>query len=165
MVNRTFLLHFSHIRQHVIPTCDFFIFYPVGKEIRDRFSGAVEAFSRRNISSASPHHSRHRTYEDLASPKDVVNFYIFNRNYLDICSFSSFFFSFRNPLSFWQSLFCVWKSSLMVIWTLIPFSHKILYFIALWIFTASFYRVLPRLELMPWLFYFSLDKSSFNLFL
>ncbi|XP_059433562.1 casein kinase 1-like protein 6 [Corylus avellana] len=43
----------------------------VGKEIRDRFSGAVEAFSRRNVSSPSPHHSKHRTYEDFASPKDV----------------------------------------------------------------------------------------------
>lgn len=41
----------------------------VGKEIRDRFSGAVEAFSRRNIPSASPRdYSRHRSYEDLASP-------------------------------------------------------------------------------------------------
>ncbi|GMY06295.1 Casein kinase I isoform delta-like [Fagus crenata] len=44
----------------------------VGKEIQDRFSGAVEVFSRRNTSGTSPHdHSKHRTYEDLAPSKDV----------------------------------------------------------------------------------------------
>ncbi|KAB1223772.1 Casein kinase I isoform delta-like [Morella rubra] len=44
----------------------------VGKEIRERFSGAVEAFSRRNTSGTSPRdHSKHRTYEDSALPKDV----------------------------------------------------------------------------------------------
>ncbi|XP_030934318.1 casein kinase 1-like protein 6 [Quercus robur] len=40
----------------------------VGKEIRDKFSGAVEAFSRRG---PSPHHAKHRTHEDLSSSKEV----------------------------------------------------------------------------------------------
>ncbi|XP_057423308.1 casein kinase 1-like protein 10 [Lotus japonicus] len=45
----------------------------VGKEIREKFSGAVEAFSRRNHTSASPHvdHARHRTYEDVPVHKDL----------------------------------------------------------------------------------------------
>ncbi|XP_009612125.1 casein kinase 1-like isoform X1 [Nicotiana tabacum] len=45
----------------------------VGQDIRDRFSGAVEAFSRRNTSAAGRHgeHSRHRTSEDVPSSKDV----------------------------------------------------------------------------------------------
>ncbi|CAK9323555.1 unnamed protein product [Citrullus colocynthis] len=44
----------------------------VGKEIRERFSGAVEAFSRRNISSSSPHvdHSKQKAYEDLHPDND-----------------------------------------------------------------------------------------------
>ncbi|KAH7577692.1 hypothetical protein JRO89_XS01G0285700 [Xanthoceras sorbifolium] len=44
----------------------------VGKEIRDRFSGAVEAFSRKNTT-GTPHrdHSRHRTSEDGPSSKHV----------------------------------------------------------------------------------------------
>ncbi|XP_027156597.1 casein kinase 1-like protein 10 [Coffea eugenioides] len=44
----------------------------VGQDIRDRFSGAVEAFSRRNASSAGRHaeHSRHRS-DDIPSSKDV----------------------------------------------------------------------------------------------
>ncbi|KAK9281370.1 hypothetical protein L1049_004270 [Liquidambar formosana] len=46
----------------------------VGQEIRDRFSGAVEAFSRRNASGAGLHgdHSKRRTPEDLPSSKDVL---------------------------------------------------------------------------------------------
>ncbi|KAF3436130.1 hypothetical protein FNV43_RR23222 [Rhamnella rubrinervis] len=45
----------------------------VGKEIRDRFSGAVEAFSRRQGSGSSPHHDRfrQRSFEDVPSSKDV----------------------------------------------------------------------------------------------
>ncbi|CAI9107600.1 OLC1v1006991C1 [Oldenlandia corymbosa var. corymbosa] len=45
----------------------------VGQDIRDRFSGAVEAFSRRNATSSGRHgeHSRHRTSEDVPSSKDV----------------------------------------------------------------------------------------------
>ncbi|KAK2984597.1 hypothetical protein RJ640_029103, partial [Escallonia rubra] len=45
----------------------------VGQDIRDRFSGAVEAFSRRNASGPGQHgeHHRHRTSEDLPSSKDV----------------------------------------------------------------------------------------------
>lgn len=48
-------------------------FTPVGQDIRDRFSGAVEAFSRRNASSSARHgeHTRHRS-EDVPSSKDVV---------------------------------------------------------------------------------------------
>ncbi|KAJ0110534.1 casein kinase 1-like protein 6 isoform X1 [Pistacia vera] len=44
----------------------------VGKEIRDRFSGAVEAFSRKNTS-GTPHreHTRHKTSEDIPSSKHV----------------------------------------------------------------------------------------------
>lgn len=48
--------------------------YTVGKEVRDRFSGAIEAFARRN---ASPRHhgdhSRHRASDGVPSSKDVVN--------------------------------------------------------------------------------------------
>ncbi|KAH0663581.1 hypothetical protein KY290_029511 [Solanum tuberosum] len=45
----------------------------VGQDIRDRFTGAVEAFSRRNTSAAGRHgeHSRQRTSEDISSSKDV----------------------------------------------------------------------------------------------
>ncbi|CAI9761389.1 unnamed protein product [Fraxinus pennsylvanica] len=44
----------------------------VGQDIRDRFSGAVEAFSRKNNSGSGWHgeHSRHRT-SDVPSSKDV----------------------------------------------------------------------------------------------
>ncbi|KAL2507822.1 casein kinase I-like 6 [Forsythia ovata] len=44
----------------------------VGQDIRDRFSGAVEAFSRKNTSGSGWHgeHSRHRT-SDVPSSKDV----------------------------------------------------------------------------------------------
>ncbi|KAL3849980.1 hypothetical protein ACJIZ3_011862 [Penstemon smallii] len=43
-------------------------------DIRDRFSGAVEAFSRRNVSASGRHgeHSKHRTSEDVPSSKDVL---------------------------------------------------------------------------------------------
>ncbi|KAK8658611.1 hypothetical protein V6N13_036814 [Hibiscus sabdariffa] len=43
----------------------------VGREIRDRFSGAVEAFSKGNISSTSPHldHPRRKTLDDVALTK------------------------------------------------------------------------------------------------
>ncbi|EEF33572.1 casein kinase, putative [Ricinus communis] len=45
----------------------------VGQEIRDRFSGAVEAFARRNGSGHALHgdHSRHRSSDDVPSSKDV----------------------------------------------------------------------------------------------
>ncbi|KAJ4899285.1 casein kinase I-like 6 [Raphanus sativus] len=48
----------------------------VGREIRDRFSGAVEAFARRNATGATPHQSqtKHRTVDDVPSPmKPSVN--------------------------------------------------------------------------------------------
>ncbi|KAI4345816.1 hypothetical protein L6164_012908 [Bauhinia variegata] len=45
----------------------------VGQEIRDRFSGAVEAFARKNGSGLGLHgdHSRHRASDDVPSSKDV----------------------------------------------------------------------------------------------
>nr|DAD36814.1 TPA_asm: hypothetical protein HUJ06_007455 [Nelumbo nucifera] len=45
----------------------------VGQEIRDRFSGAVEAFARRNSSGIGIHgdHSKHKVLEDAPSSKDV----------------------------------------------------------------------------------------------
>ncbi|RDX68651.1 Casein kinase 1-like protein 6, partial [Mucuna pruriens] len=45
----------------------------IGKEIREKFSGAVEAFSRRNPA-ASPgprDHNKHRSYEDVPAQKDL----------------------------------------------------------------------------------------------
>lgn len=47
----------------------------MGQEIRDRFSGAVEAFARRNGSGHALHgdHSRHRSSDDVPSSKDVVS--------------------------------------------------------------------------------------------
>ncbi|GFZ17689.1 casein kinase I [Actinidia rufa] len=45
----------------------------VGQEIREKFSGAVEVFSRRHASRSGRHgdHSKHRTTEDVPSSKDV----------------------------------------------------------------------------------------------
>ncbi|XP_011091295.1 casein kinase 1-like protein 11 isoform X2 [Sesamum indicum] len=46
---------------------------PVKQEVRDRFSGAVEAFARRNSSGPGLHgdHLRHKSSEDVPSSKDV----------------------------------------------------------------------------------------------
>ncbi|XP_073309754.1 casein kinase 1-like protein 6 isoform X2 [Primulina huaijiensis] len=46
----------------------------VGQDLRDKFSGAVEAFSRRNSSGLARHgdHLRHRTSDDMPSSKDVL---------------------------------------------------------------------------------------------
>lgn len=46
-----------------------------GKETREKFSGALEAFSRRNPSSSSPHGdlNKNRNFEDVPSHRDVVN--------------------------------------------------------------------------------------------
>ena len=51
------------------------VFCPVGQEIRDRFSGAVEAFARKNSSGHAMHgdRSRHRSSDDMPSSKDVVS--------------------------------------------------------------------------------------------
>ncbi|XP_009800529.1 uncharacterized protein LOC107807697 [Nicotiana tabacum] len=45
----------------------------VGQDIRDRFSGAVGAFTRRNASGSGRHdeYSRHKTSDDIPSSKDV----------------------------------------------------------------------------------------------
>ena len=51
------------------------MFCLVGQEIRDRFSGAVEAFTRRNNSSSGLHadHSKNKSPEDAAAlPKEGV---------------------------------------------------------------------------------------------
>ncbi|XP_019444442.1 PREDICTED: casein kinase 1-like protein 6 isoform X3 [Lupinus angustifolius] len=47
----------------------------VGKEIREKFSGAVEAFSRRNPTGSSPRddHTKHRTSDEVAVRKDVYH--------------------------------------------------------------------------------------------
>lgn len=57
-------LIFEHITYYLLV-----LFVEVGKEIRERLSGAVEAFSRRNISSSSPHvdHSKQKTCEDVVN--------------------------------------------------------------------------------------------------
>lgn len=47
----------------------FCCFVPAKYDFRDRFSGAVEAFSRRNTTSTG----RHRTSEEVPSSKDVVS--------------------------------------------------------------------------------------------
>ncbi|KAI3469785.1 hypothetical protein Pfo_026448 [Paulownia fortunei] len=46
---------------------------PVRQEGRDRFSGAVEAFARRNGAGLHGDHSRHRSSEEVPSSKDVQN--------------------------------------------------------------------------------------------
>ncbi|KAK7393381.1 hypothetical protein VNO78_21934 [Psophocarpus tetragonolobus] len=45
----------------------------VGKEIREKFSGAVEVLSRRNPANSSPHvdHTKHRSFEDVPVQKDL----------------------------------------------------------------------------------------------
>ncbi|KAE8699530.1 Casein kinase I isoform epsilon [Hibiscus syriacus] len=47
----------------------------VGREVRDRLTGATEAFSKRNVSSTSPHldHHRNKTAEDVTLSKHVLN--------------------------------------------------------------------------------------------
>lgn len=57
------------------------LFHLVGQDIREKFSGAVEAFSRRNTSAHGRHgeQSRHRSSEKVPSSKDVV---IILRNHL-----------------------------------------------------------------------------------
>lgn len=50
------------------------MFLAVAQDFRDRFSGAVEAFSRRNSSGHGyGDHSRHRLTDDAPSSKDVVS--------------------------------------------------------------------------------------------
>ncbi|XP_023748754.1 casein kinase 1-like protein 10 [Lactuca sativa] len=46
---------------------------PVRAEVRDRYSGAVEAFARRNVSGSGLHgeHSRHRSSEHATSSKEM----------------------------------------------------------------------------------------------
>lgn len=52
-------------------------FLSVGKEIREKFSGAVEVFSWRNPANASPRgdHTKHRSFEDAPVHKDLVIFF------------------------------------------------------------------------------------------
>ncbi|XP_012569783.1 casein kinase 1-like protein 6 isoform X2 [Cicer arietinum] len=46
---------------------------PVGREIREKLSGGVEAFTQRNRPGSSPlgEHTRHRTFEDVPMHKDM----------------------------------------------------------------------------------------------
>lgn len=48
------------------------LLHPAGREIRDKFSGAVEAFSKKQGSGSSTR-DKHRSYEEAPSSKDVVN--------------------------------------------------------------------------------------------
>lgn len=51
-------------------------FFSVGQEVRDRISGAVEAFARRNASGSGHHgeHSKHKIPDDAhVSSKEVVS--------------------------------------------------------------------------------------------
>jgi len=70
------LLYLSRIYFFIFHGHSNHVFISVGKEIREKFSGAVEAFSRRNPTSSSPHgdHSKHRGFEEGAVHKDVVSF-------------------------------------------------------------------------------------------
>lgn len=62
-------------KQCLIPAMQFFFFFSVGKEIREKFSGAVEAFSRRNTSGSSPRdHYKNRSIDDGPPSKDTVKF-------------------------------------------------------------------------------------------
>lgn len=62
-----------------IPEANFFIClisFTVRQEIKDRFSGAVEAFTRRNVSGTGlqgDHLRHHRSSDDVPSSKDVVS--------------------------------------------------------------------------------------------
>ncbi|KAK7274014.1 hypothetical protein RIF29_15084 [Crotalaria pallida] len=46
----------------------------VGKVIREKFSGSIEAFSRRNPTSSRPRreHTKQRNFEEVARHKDVL---------------------------------------------------------------------------------------------
>lgn len=70
------LLHLSQIDFCIVYGHSNHLLISVGKEIREKFSGAVEAFSRRNPTSSSPRgdHSKHRGFEEGAVHKDVVSF-------------------------------------------------------------------------------------------
>lgn len=51
------------------------LFFTVGQDIKDRFSGAIEAFARRNASAGRHGEpSRHRTLEDVNLSRDMVRF-------------------------------------------------------------------------------------------
>lgn len=53
----------------------FYAYISGGPEVRDRFSGVVEAFARRNVSGHGLHgdHSKHRSKDDGPSSKDAVS--------------------------------------------------------------------------------------------
>ena len=74
--------HFSFLRVRNMSTklSDLIYLLTVGREIRDRFSGAVEAFARRNATGATPHQNqtKHRTLDDVPPPmKPAVVTYIY----------------------------------------------------------------------------------------
>ncbi|XP_022562723.1 casein kinase 1-like protein 6 isoform X2 [Brassica napus] len=69
-------LPFSRVRNMSTKLSDLIYLLTVGREIRDRFSGAVEAFARRNATGATPHQNqtKHRTLDDVPPPmKPAVN--------------------------------------------------------------------------------------------
>jgi hypothetical protein len=46
-------------------------FISVGRDIREKLSGAVEAFTQRNRPNATPHHGEHvrrKTYDEVVIP-------------------------------------------------------------------------------------------------
>ena len=58
---------------HSFSNCFFFL---AGQEIRDRFSGAVEAFARRNASGSGLHADRHKSLDDAGgSSKEAVSYF------------------------------------------------------------------------------------------
>jgi len=71
------LLYLSQFYFCIVHSHSNHLLISVGKEIREKFSGAVEAFSRRNPTSSSPRgdHSKHRGFEEGAAHKDVVSFF------------------------------------------------------------------------------------------
>lgn len=57
----------------------------VGKEIREKFSGNVEAFSRRNLVASTPFvdRTKYRTSEDVAVHKDLVILFVQQEEYIN----------------------------------------------------------------------------------
>ena len=81
--------------------CSLVPFVFEGKEARDKFSGAVEAFSRRNSSSgvvALGDSSRQKSSEVVMSPKDLVDFIRFLS--CIVCLVSFLFYTFPSPTKY-----------------------------------------------------------------
>ena len=63
----------NHVTVVSMINCLFMSCHPVGREIRDRLTGAVEAISRRNAL-GSGDHSKQRSSQDVATSRDMVFF-------------------------------------------------------------------------------------------